>query len=194
MSLFLQKKLILGSNSPRRKEILAACGFNFVVEVRETDESFDQALTNQNIPLFLAKQKAMAFENSPADTLILTADTVVVVENQVLNKPQSKEEAEQMLQLLSHKTHFVYTACCIKDGQKYLSFYDQTAVTFRNLSRIEIQHYVANYTPMDKAGAYGVQDFIGMIGIEKIEGSFYTVMGLPIHLVYAHLSPYITNL
>jgi septum formation protein len=193
MSIFLEKDLILGSNSPRRKEILSAAGFDFKVLVREIDESFSSQLKNEEIPLFLAKQKAKAFDNFDEKTLILTSDTVVSIENEILNKPGNPQEAKEMLQLLSNAKHTVFTACCLKDGDSYSSFFDSTDVYFKKLSQSEIDHYVEFYKPFDKAGAYGVQDFIGMIGIEKIEGSFYTVMGLPIHQVYKHLMPFISS-
>jgi septum formation protein len=190
----LEKKLILGSNSPRRREILTAAGFDFEIQVREIDETFSSDLKNEEIPLFLAKQKALVFGDIPNTDLVLTADTVVVINNETLNKPQDIAEATQMLKMLSNKKHSVYTACCLKDRDNYISFFDKTDVYFKSLTDWEIAYYIEKHKPFDKAGAYGVQDFIGMVGIEKIEGSFYTVMGLPIHMVYTHLKPFLTNL
>jgi septum formation protein len=190
----LEKKLILGSNSPRRSDILKSAGFEFEIEVREIDETYSLKLKNEEIPLFLAKQKALVFHDIPDSSLVLTADTVVVIDNQTLNKPQNTAEATQMLKMLSNEKHSVYTACCIKQGENFTSFYDKTDVYFKTLTDAEIAYYIEKHRPFDKAGAYGVQDFIGMVGIEKIEGSFYTVMGLPIHLVYTHLKPFLTNL
>jgi septum formation protein len=192
--MILSKKLILGSNSPRRREILKSAGFDFEVQVREIDEAFGTNLKNEEVPLYLAKQKAVVFDDIKEDSLILTADTVVVIDNQILNKPQDASEASKMLKLLSNAKHSVYTACCLKNGENYSSFFDKTDVYFKSLTDSEIAYYIDKNHPFDKAGAYGVQDFIGMIGIEKIEGSFYTVMGLPIHMVYAHLKPFLTNL
>jgi septum formation protein len=187
----LTKKLILASNSPRRKEILVLAGFDFEVIVRPTSEDFDPNSPYQKVPELLAKKKAECFGDFDENYLILTADTVVVSENRIINKPQNETEAFEMLSSLSGKTHKVVTGVCIKNGHDYQSFIDITNVKFEELTEAEIWFYIKNHQPMDKAGAYGVQDFIGMIGIPKIEGSFYTVMGLPIHLIYKALKPYI---
>ena len=187
----LTKKLILASNSPRRKEILGLAGFDFEVIVRPTSEDFDPSLPYEKVPELLATVKAECFGDFDDNYLVLTADTVVVLENRIINKPQNENEAFEMLASLSGKTHEVVTGVCIKNGLDYHSFIDITSVTFEELTDAEIWFYIKNHHPMDKAGAYGVQDFIGMIGIPKIEGSFYTVMGLPIHLIYKALQPYI---
>ncbi|MCP9765858.1 Maf family nucleotide pyrophosphatase [Lacihabitans soyangensis] len=187
----LTKKLILASNSPRRKEILLASGFDFEVIVRPTSEEFDLKMFYEKVPEILAQKKAECFEDFDEDYLILTADTVVVLDNKIINKPENEGEAFEMLASLSDKTHKVVTGVCIKNGNDYKSFIDITQVHFEELTEAEIWFYIKNHHPMDKAGAYGVQDFIGMIGIPKIEGSFYTVMGLPIHLIYKALKPYI---
>lgn len=187
----ITKKLILASNSPRRKEILTAAGFKFEVLVRETNEEFDPEMDYNLVPEFLAKKKAECFEEFDNQTIILSSDTVVINNQKIINKPKNELEAFDMLNGLSNKTHEVITGVCIKIGDNYSTFSDQTIVTFENLSKQEIDFYIENYSPMDKAGAYGVQDFIGMIGISKIEGSFYTVMGLPIHKVYKALKPFI---
>jgi septum formation protein len=187
----LTKKLILGSNSPRRKEILSSAGFDFEVIIRPTSEEFDQTTSYEKVPELLARKKAECFEDFADNYLIITADTVVVLDNCIINKPQNENEAFDMLSRLSGKKHEVVSGVCIKNGFDYQSFIDITSVTFEELTEAEIWFYIKNYHPLDKAGAYGVQDFIGMIGIPKIEGSFYTVMGLPIHLVYKALQPYI---
>jgi septum formation protein len=187
----LTKKLILGSNSPRRKEILSSAGFDFEVIVRPTSEEFDPITHFEKVPELLARKKAECFEDFDENYLILTADTVVVLENRIINKPQNEHEAFEMLSSLSGKKHEVVSGVCIKNGIDYQSFIDITSVTFEELTEAEIWFYIKNFHPLDKAGAYGVQDFIGMIGIPKIEGSFYTVMGLPIHLIYKALQPYI---
>ena len=185
------KNLILASNSPRRKEILTLAGFSFEVMVRETNEEFDLDMDYKAVPEFLAKKKAACFDEFDNKTIILSSDTVVINDKKIINKPQSRSEAFEMLNSLSNKTHEVITGVCIKIGNKYSCFSDQTLVTFENISKDEIDFYIDKYAPFDKAGAYGVQDFIGMIGVSKIEGSFYTVMGLPIHKVYKALKPFI---
>lgn len=187
----INKKLILASGSPRRKQIMAEAGFAFDVEVKETDESFDSDLPPESVPEILAKRKVEAFNEYNEECIVIGADTVVIVDNTILNKPRDREDAVKMLSELSGKSHNVVTGVCIKIGNKYLSFSDTTTVYFKELSNTEIEFYIQFYAPYDKAGAYGVQDFIGMIGIEKINGSFYTVMGLPIHKIYQHLKHYI---
>ena len=187
----LNKKIILASGSPRRKQIMADAGFSFDVEVRPTDEAFDAAMQPEFVPEFLSKQKVDQFSEYDEDHIILGSDTVVIIDNQILNKPQSKDEAIAMLAKLSGKTHKVVTGVSVKIGSHVESFSDSTYVHFSELSDAEIEFYIDQYKPFDKAGAYGVQDFIGMVGIDRIEGSFYTVMGLPIHKVYQHLKQYI---
>jgi septum formation protein len=187
----IRKNLVLASNSPRRKEILTLAGFAFEVMVRETNEEFDSEMDYKAVPEFLARKKAACFEEFDNKTIILSSDTVVINDQKIINKPQSKLEAFEMLNSLSNKTHEVITGVCLKIGDEYSSFSDQTMVTFEKISKAEIDFYIDNYAPFDKAGAYGVQDFIGMIGVSKIEGSFYTVMGLPIHKVYKALKPFI---
>lgn len=188
----LSKKLILASNSPRRKDIMEMAGFDFEVIVKPTDESFSPLMDLYEVPGYLAKKKAECFEISHPEELILCADTVVILENKILNKPEDLAQAREMLENLSGKTHEVATAICLKIGNDYSVKTDLVKVTFKELSKTEIEYYLKNHTPLDKAGAYGVQEFIGMIGIPKIEGSFYTVMGLPIHLVYQLLTPYLS--
>jgi len=186
----LTKKLILASNSPRRQEILRAAGFDFEVIVRSTSEEFNSEMAFEKVPEYLAITKAQCFDDFDDNHLILTADTEVVLENKIINKPATEGEAFEMLSALSNKTHKVVTGVCLKNGNNFSSFIDTTEVKFEKLTDCEINFYIKNFNPMDKAGAYVVQDFIGMIGIPKIDGSFYTVMGLPIHLVYKALQPY----
>ncbi len=187
----LSKKLILASNSPRRKEILLNAGFEFSVIVKEVDESFPSEMIPIEVPQYLAQKKAEAFVGDLSGKIILTADTIVAIGNEILNKPSDKIEAKVMLKKLSGKSHQVFTGFCILTENEKMTFVDETIVYFKKLSDNEIDHYIEVCKPFDKAGAYGVQDFIGMIGIEKIEGSYFTVMGLPIHKVYEVLQKFI---
>ncbi|RYU95713.1 Maf family nucleotide pyrophosphatase [Emticicia agri] len=186
----LDRPLILASNSPRRKEIMHNAGFTFSVKVIPTDETFPADMPVAEVPAFLAKNKALCFRENLANEIILCADTVVVVANEIINKPVDTADARRMLRLLSNKVHKVITGVCIMTQEETITFADTTYVTFKELSDWEIEYYIQKCQPFDKAGSYGVQDFIGMIGITKIEGSFYTVMGLPIHKVYEELEKY----
>lgn len=190
----LVRPLILASNSPRRKEIMSNAGYDFSVKVIPTDEAFPDDMPAKRVPVFLAENKAKCFENEIQNEIILCADTVVVVDNQIINKPENKDDAVRMLKLLSGKTHRVITGVCVLTKEEMISFADTTFVQFKELSDWEIEYYIEKCKPFDKAGAYGVQDFIGMIGIPKIEGSFYTVMGLPIHKVYEALEKYVLKM
>ncbi|MES2592042.1 MAG: Maf family nucleotide pyrophosphatase [Bacteroidota bacterium] len=181
-------KLILASKSPRRQYLLKELGLNFEVHTKEVDESFPDNLKAQEIPLFLCQKKADAFEEELTDeTIVITADTIVWVENQVLNKPENFDDAVRMLKLLSGKKHEVYTGVCLKSKFKTKSFYALTSVYFKELSQEEIEYYINNYNPYDKAGAYGAQEWIGYIAVEKIEGTYFNVMGLPVRELYEAL-------
>ncbi|MBL7844602.1 MAG: septum formation protein Maf [Cyclobacteriaceae bacterium] len=179
--------LILASSSPRRQYLMKEAGFQFTIEKPEVDESFPDTLPVEQVARYLALKKAEYFRKDIIHQLVVTADTVVILESQILNKPESRAEAIAMLEKLSGKTHRVMTGVCILSAEKEESFDDTTEVTFKKLSQEEIEYYIDNYKPYDKAGAYGAQDFIGMIAIEKIVGSYFNVMGLPIHKVYTHL-------
>lgn len=185
------KKIVLASNSPRRKEILSQAGFRFDVEVREIEESFPAEMELEKVPEFLAENKASKFTEDLEDRLIITADTVVIAQGQILNKPQDKKEAIAMLTLLSDKEHKVVTGVCLLANNYKKVFSDTTLVSFNKLTDSEINYYIDTCNPFDKAGSYGVQDFIGMIGVRSINGSFYNVMGLPIHKVYGYLKDFI---
>lgn len=187
----LTKQLILASNSPRRKQILADAGFEFEVNVKEIDESFSTEIPVNEVAEYLAAKKARAFLEVSDQTIILTADTIVALDSLILNKPVDKNSAVDMLKKLSGRSHLVYTGVCIREGNSLNSFTDKTIVTFKVLIDSEIEYYIETCKPFDKAGAYGVQDFIGMVGIDKIDGSYFTVMGLPIHKVYKALEKYI---
>ncbi|CAM4123015.1 septum formation protein Maf [Cytophagaceae bacterium 50C-KIRBA] len=189
--LSLQYPLILASNSPRRKEILTQAGFDFTILPADIDESIDPSWQIEEVPGILAEKKAQVLAMSCPSQLILAADTIVVVDGQILNKPADKQEAREMLLQLSGKDHDVYTGISLIGPGGVNTQVDRAIVSFRSLLDWEIDWYVKGGSSLDKAGAYGVQDFIGMVGISRLEGSFYTVMGLPIHRVYQMMQPYI---
>jgi septum formation protein len=168
-------------------------GFEFSVKVIPTDEVFPVDMPVDEVPAFLAKNKAACFGENLKNEIILCADTIVVVENKIINKPADIDEARRMLSLLSNRVHRVITGVCIMTKEETIILTDITYVTFKPLSEWEIEYYIQKCHPFDKAGSYGVQDFIGMIGITKIEGSFYTVMGLPVHSVYKALEKYMVR-
>lgn len=182
-------KLILGSASPRRQDLLKSLGFEFLNRPIKVDESlWPKELEAQEIPIFLAELKADAYDEPlKEDELLITADTVVWCEGKVFNKPENFAEGKKMLETLSGKMHEVFTAVCLKSANKQTTFYDVSKVYFKKLKTEEIEYYLTNFSPYDKAGGYGVQDWIGYIGIDKIEGSFYNVMGLPVKELYEEL-------
>jgi septum formation protein len=184
----LSRPLILASSSPRRQFILREAGFSFSVEKPDVEENFPHDMPVEQVAKYLAVKKAEFFRPAMKNEIVITADTVVIINNYILNKPQDRTEAISMLNVLSGKTHLVMTGVCILSSEKEKSFDDTTEVTFKTLTQAEIEFYVDNYQPFDKAGAYGAQDWIGMVAIEKITGSYFNVMGLPIHKVYQHLS------
>lgn len=181
-------KLLLASKSPRRQYLLKELGATFEVKTKDVDESFPEHLKAQEIPLYLCKKKADAFDEELSEnTVVITADTIVWIDNQVLNKPENFEDAVRMLKLLSGKKHEVYTGVCLKSSSKVKVFYAKTDVYFKVLSDEEINYYITNYNPYDKAGAYGAQEWIGYIAVEKIVGSYFNVMGLPVKELYEEL-------
>ncbi|MFL5762833.1 MAG: Maf family nucleotide pyrophosphatase [Bacteroidia bacterium] len=181
-------KFILASKSPRRQYLLKELGLEFEVRTKEVDESFPPELKAQEIPLFLCEKKADAFdEELNDDTIVITADTVVWINGQVLNKPEDFNDAVRMLKLLSGKMHEVYTGVCLRSKTKKRSFYAVTKVFFKELTQQEIEHYVTTCKPYDKAGAYGAQEWVGYVGIDKIEGTYFNVMGLPLRELYEEL-------
>ena len=163
-------------------------GFHFTTEKPEVDESFPGDLPVDQVARYLAEKKAEYFRLTMKDEIIVTADTVVILNDTIINKPEDRDEAIKMLTALSGRTHIVMTGVCILSKEREESFDDTTEVTFQSLKRSEIDYYVDNYRPYDKAGAYGAQDWIGMVAIQKIVGSYFNVMGLPIHKVYEHLT------
>ena len=183
----LKRPLIVASSSPRRQYLMKEAGFDFTVEKPEVDESFPSELPAEQVAKYLAEKKAEFFRLAMNNEIVLTADTVVILQNKILNKPANRNEAFDMLTKLSGNTHLVMTGVCIISKEKEISFEDTTEVTFVSLTREEIEFYIDNYKPFDKACAYGAQDWIGMIAIEKIVGSYFNVMGLPVHKVYQQL-------
>lgn len=180
-------KLILASNSPRRRQLLTELGLPYEIRLMEVDEDFPDHLRRAEVAEYLAAHKAAAYALAP-DELVITADTIVCLGDDVLNKPADVAEATAMLTRLQGRAHDVFTAVCLRCGDsREVVFSDQTTVFFRPLSPAEISHYIATAQPFDKAGAYGAQDWLGMVGIERLEGSYFTVMGLPTHRVWAEL-------
>ncbi|MDN6280666.1 MAG: Maf family nucleotide pyrophosphatase [Psychroflexus sp.] len=188
MSTVLQKMqrydIILGSASPRRQSILKELGLDFKVKVHPVNEVYPEHLKREEIAIFLAELKAKAFEQVSTDEIIITGDTIVWHKNQALGKPNNSQEAKEMLRSLSGQMHEVISSICLKTDDRLISTYDSTKVFFKDLSDTEIEYYINTYRPFDKAGAYGVQEWIGQIGVTKIEGSFYNVMGLPTLKIY----------
>lgn len=182
-------KVILASNSPRRKELLAGLGVDYEVRtLPDVDESYPDTLKGADIPLYIAKEKADAYVAmmQPGE-LMITADTIVWLDGQVLGKPTDREDALRMLRTMSGRAHEVFTGVCITTTEWQRSFTAQTEVRFAALTEGEIAYYVDKFQPMDKAGAYGVQEWIGFIGVENISGSYYNIMGLPVQKLYREL-------
>ena len=179
--------LILASSSPRRQFLLKEAGFVFTIDSPDIDESFPASMPHDQVPVYLAEKKARALSTKINDEIVIAADTVVILGDQILNKPASRDEAIQMLTLLSGATHRVITGVCLLSKAKFALFDDRTEVSFARLTVGEIEFYIDNYKPYDKAGSYGAQDWLGMVGIEKIHGSYFNVMGLPMHKVYQQL-------
>lgn len=181
--------IILASNSPRRKELMTGLGVDYTVKtLPDIDESFPDTLVGEEIPLHIAKGKADAYkELIQPDELIITADTIVWLDGEVLGKPVDEADATAMLRNLSGKKHQVITGVCLTTQEWQRSFAAVSDVTFATLDEAEIAYYVKNYRPMDKAGAYGIQEWIGYIGVESISGSYFNVMGLPIQRLYREL-------
>lgn len=184
-------KWVLGSGSPRRKELLAGIGVSFEIRTKDTPEDFPSTMSLTEVPTFLAKQKALALlPELSDDEMVICADTVVILNNQILGKPESVEAASDMLQQLSNQTHEVITGVFIGNKKKQRIFSDRTLVTFKTLSLSEIEFYIQQYKPFDKAGSYGVQEWIGYIAIERLEGTYTNVMGLPTNLVYQYIQEF----
>ena len=182
------RRIVLASKSPRRQQLIKGLGVEVEIRTKEVDESFSASLKREEVALYLAAKKAKAFESElEKDEILITGDTIVCLEDEILNKPADYKDAVRMLNQLSGKTHTVITAVSISDTTRTEVFHDETEVQFGQLSAAEIDYYIREYQPFDKAGGYGAQDFIGYIGIVNMKGSYYNVMGFPLHLVYQHL-------
>lgn len=180
--------IILASQSPRRKQLLEQAEITFVVQVADIDETPPTNLPCSQVPEYLAKKKAAVIAAQHTDAIIIAADTVVILNEKILGKPTDANDAVAILTQLSGNVHYVVSGVCIKTPQQEISFSSTTEVHFKALSQQQIQHYVNQYKPYDKAGAYAIQEWIGMVGIEKIVGDYYNVVGLPINQVVATLA------
>lgn len=188
------KKIILASASPRRKELLAGLCVDFEVDTRNNfEETYSDDIPHEKIPEVLSEGKSYGFHRELAsDEILITSDTLVLCEDHVMGKPADRDDAYRMLRLLSGKSHKVITAITLRDRSKISTLSDTALVHFKELSDEEIYYYIDNFKPFDKAGAYGIQEWIGYIGIDKIEGSYFTIMGFPVHLVYQELMKFIS--
>ncbi len=185
-------KFILGSQSPRRKELLKMMGLEFTSISLDIDETFDREIYKaEKITEFLASKKSHAYLDMKEKEILITSDTTVWVENQSLEKPIDYKEAKEMLELLSAKSHSVYSSVTLRSVHQELTFSDETKVVFKELSAQEIDYYIRHFQPYDKAGAYGIQEWIGLIGIEKIDGNYFNVMGLPTEKLFLHLQNFL---
>ena len=189
------KKIILGSGSPRRKELLAGLDIEFTVDTGNSfDEVYSPETPHELIPEVLSQGKSHGFHRELADDeILMTSDTLVLCEGHVMGKPHSREEAFEMLRLLSGRSHKVITAVTVRDSSRMKTVSDTATVHFNELSDDQIAYYIDNYRPFDKAGAYGIQEWIGYMGIDRIEGSYFTIMGLPVHLAYELLEEFISD-
>lgn len=188
MDKLFSHKLLLASKSPRRKQLISMLGFEVEVVEVEAAEDVDGLVKASDIPALLAERKSLAYNKQISDSeILITADTLVVLNADVLGKPQSRQEAFDMLSALSGNKHQVYTGVCLRTCDTVKLFTEKTDVYFKYLSADEINYYLDNYNYLDKAGSYGIQEWIGMIGVERIEGDFYNVMGLPIARLYKEI-------
>ncbi len=185
MKWFPNYNYILASKSPRRSQLLKLLGIEFSIKTKEINETYPDTLKREQIPLFLAEKKAKPFlPNLTKNDLLITADTIVWKEGKVLGKPRTFDEAINMLHFLSGGWHEVISGVCLANSKKTMSFYSISKVKFKKLTEAETAFYVSNFKPFDKAGAYGIQEWIGVVAITEIEGSFYNIMGLPIQKLY----------
>lgn len=186
-------KVILASNSPRRKELLGQLRIDFEVKAKDIDESYPKSFRPEAVAVYIAEKKANSFVNHITSELLIAADTVVAIDDEIFGKPTDHQEARKMLQRLSARSHEVITGVALLHQGKIFSFFEKTIVYFRELTELEIEYYITNYQPFDKAGAYGIQEWIGMVGVEKIEGSYTNVVGLPTARVYHEIKSFLQN-
>ena len=184
--------IVLASKSPRRQELLKGIGVDFTILTKEVDESYPSRLPAIDVAPFLSLKKAKAFEDAelPENYMVITADTIVIVENEILGKPKDRDDAVRMIRLLSGKAHKVVTGVTVHTKEKTKTFSVTSKVAFESLDNHEISYYIDNFKPYDKAGAYGVQEWIGYIGVSNVEGSYYNVMGLPTQRLYKVLKEF----
>jgi len=184
-------QLILASQSPRRHQMLKELGLSFELKTKDVEEVYPDGLTPEEIPVYLAELKGKAFkEDVVSNELVITADTIVCIDDWILGKPKDRNDAVKMLRALSGRAHQVISGVSLRSKEKSVSFATTTNVHFKTLSEEEINYYIDNYKPFDKAGAYGIQEWIGFIGIDGIEGSYFNVVGLPIQRLYQELSKF----
>lgn len=179
--------IILASKSPRRQELLQLMGIDFKVVLRDVDESYPAGLSPSDIAVYIAEKKAKAFDEVIDNEIVITADTIVSLEGKILGKPDNEAHAFEILSDLSGKRHEVITAVSLLKNHKLTSFYEVSEVFFKELSAEQIKYYVSTYSPMDKAGAYGIQEWIGLVAVAKINGSYSNIVGLPTQRLYAEL-------
>lgn len=184
-------KIILASQSPRRHQMMSDLGLSFEIQTRDVEEIYPHDMKVCDIPVYLAQLKADAFfQELENDQLVITADTIVSLDGKVLGKPKDRQQAFEMLETLSGNSHQVISGVCITCREKQISFSSTTNVHFKTLSSEEINYYIDNYKPYDKAGAYGIQEWIGFVGIDSIEGSYFNVVGLPVQRLYEELKKF----
>ncbi|TCK85164.1 Maf family protein [Albibacterium bauzanense] len=184
-------KIILATNSPRRKELLTQLGIPFEVRSKEIDESYPKSFRPEAVAVYIAEKKANSFLKSLTDELLIAADTIVSIEDEIFGKPKDTHDAKMMLRKLSGKPHEVITGVALLYMQKIYSFYEKTTVHFKELTNAEIEYYIKEYQPFDKAGAYGIQEWIGMVGVTGIEGSYNNVVGLPTARLYHEIGSFL---
>ena len=186
-------ELLLGSKSPRRQELLKGAGTEYTLVNIDSDEDFPDDMEKEKVAEYLAIKKAEAYKGNLENKILLTADTTVYLDGEIINKPEDEADAVKMLTKLSGKMHTVFTGVCLRSKSQEITFTDKTNVYFKDLTNEQIVYYVQNFRPLDKAGAYGIQDWIGYIGVTKIEGDFFNVMGLPVNRVYDELQKFRQN-
>lgn len=184
--------LVLASQSPRRRQLLQEAGIPYkLAHVLDTNEDFPESLDKFQVPVFLAEKKSEAYGEIPDNEIYITADTIVWLKDKVINKPKDEQDAINILTQLSGNMHEVITGVCLRSNRKSKSFFAHSEVYFSPLTDVEILHYVKTFKPFDKAGAYGIQEWIGYIGIEKINGSYFNVMGMPVQKLYRELESFL---